>query len=353
LRPYLTIASLAALCCIVTGRTPAQADDRAVAQSGPSPAAAALAKTVTIARDTFGVPHVYGPTDASCVFGFLYAQAEDYFWQVEDSYLRSIGRAAEVHGEKSLPDDLVNRALEITRLSKEEFQSASPKTKEICQAMADGLNYFLAVNPQVKPRLITHFEPWHPLAFRRFILYQAFIYGKSGLAIGDILTAVQEIRDNKVGAVTFPADLRAELAALDRDRQSMAEHIGSNMWAVSPAKSASGKSLMFINPHQPFFGPGQWYEGHVVSDEGWNLLGACFFGSPFPTLGYNGHLAWSHTVNDPDLQPPDVQCHCRRQRGQHLLRVQRRRAETIGEIRLDQTRRRLEPRNGMAGLSPL
>ncbi len=86
-----------------------------------------------------------------------------------------------------------------------------------------------------------------------------------------------------------------------RDRQSMTDHVGSNMWAVRPDKSASGKALMFINPHQPFFGPGQWYEGHVTSDEGWNLLGACFFGSPFPTLGYNGHVAWSHTVNNPDI----------------------------------------------------
>jgi acyl-homoserine-lactone acylase len=81
----------------------------------------------------------------------------------------------------------------------------------------------------------------------------------------------------------------------------MSEHIGSNMWAVRADKSASGKALMFINPHQPFFGPGQWYEGHVVSGEGWNLLGACFFGSPFPSLGYNGHVAWSHTVNNPDI----------------------------------------------------
>ena len=173
-----TLVALAGFGLIVAGRAPARADDdgcRAAAR------ASALAKTVTIERDTFGVPHVYGPTDASCVFGFIYAQAEDYFWQIEDSYLRSLGRAAEVYGDKSLPDDLVNRALEITRLSKEEYQNASPKTKEICQAIADGLNYYLAVNPQVKPRLITHFEPWHPLAFRRFILYQSFIYGKSGL----------------------------------------------------------------------------------------------------------------------------------------------------------------------------
>ena len=298
-RASFTLITLAGFGLITAGRTPACADDSTPA--GPAARASALAKTVTINRDTFGVPHVYGPTDASCVFGFIFAQAEDYFWQIEDSYLRSLGRAAEVYGEKSLPDDLLNRALEITKLSQDEYRSASPKTKEICQAVVDGLNYYLLVNPQVKPRLITHFEPWHPLAFGRFILYQSFIYGKSGLHASDILSAVQEIHGNKVGAVTFPADLRAELAATEQDRQSMTEHVGSNMWAVRPDKSASGNALMFINPHQPFFGPGQWYEGHVVSGEGWNLLGACFFGSPFPTLGYNGHVAWSHTVNNPDI----------------------------------------------------
>jgi penicillin amidase len=292
-----TLIALAGFGLMIAGRAPTRADH----PSAPSARAAALAKTVSIHRDTFGVPHVYGPTDASCVFGFVYAQAEDYFWQVEDSYLRSLGRAAEVYGEKALPDDLVNRALEITKLSKDEYAKASPKTKEICQALADGLNYFLAVHPEVKPRLITHFEPWHPLAFRRYILYQSFIYGKSGLHATDVLPAVQEVRDGKVGAIALPAGLRGELAATERDRERMSEHVGSNMWAVRPEKSASGKALMFINPHQPFFGPGQWYEGHLVSGEGWNLLGATFFGSPFPTIGYNGHVAWSHTVNNPDI----------------------------------------------------
>jgi acyl-homoserine-lactone acylase len=287
---------LAGLGLVLAERAPVRADNSpAVAR------AAALAKTVTIRRDTFGVPHVYGPTDVSCVFGFIYAQAEDYFWQIEDSYLRSLGRAAEVYGEKSLPDDLVNRALEVTRLSKAEYDRSSPRTKELCNAVADGLNYYLAVNPQVKPRLITHFEPWHTLAFRRYVLYQSFIYNKSGLKASDILPAVQEVHADKAGAINFPERLRAELVAMEQDRQSMSEHIGSNMWAIRPDKSASGKALMFINPHQPFFGPGQWYEGHVVSDEGWNLLGASFFGSPFPTLGYNGHVAWSHTVNNPDI----------------------------------------------------
>jgi penicillin amidase len=287
---------LLALAGLLLALAPARAEDTATASR-----ASMLAKSVTIHRDSYGVPHVYAPTDAACVFGFVYAQAEDYFWQVEDSYLRSLGRAAEVYGDKSLPDDLVNRALEITALSKAEYENASPKTKEICSAVADALNYYLATNPQVKPRLITRFEPWHPLAFRRFILYQSFIYGKSGLRAVDVLEAVREVRDGKEGAVAFPHEAKIRLAAAETDRLSMSEHVGSNMWAIRPDKSASGKALLFINPHQPFFGPGQWYEGHVVSDEGWNLLGACFFGSPFPTLGYNGHVAWSHTVNNPDI----------------------------------------------------
>jgi acyl-homoserine-lactone acylase len=297
--PAFALLVLAGSGFVAPATSSASGDDRAAPEAAAR--AAALAKSVTIERDKFGVPHVYGPTDAACVFGFIYAQAEDYFWQVEDSYLRSLGRAAEVYGERSLPDDLVNRALEIPALSIEEYKNASPKTREICQATADGLNYYLAVNRAQKPRLITHFEPWHPLAFRRFILYQSFIYGKSGLAASDILAAVKEIHDGQAGAIEFPPDLRTELLAMERDGQSMSEHVGSNMWAVRPEKSASGKALMFINPHQPFFGPGQWYEGHVTSDQGWNLLGACFFGSPFPSLGYNGHIAWSHTVNNPDI----------------------------------------------------
>lgn len=289
----------AALAILVLTAAPSRADTGTVSKAEAR--AKALSQSVTIHRDAYGVPHVYGPTDASCVFGFIYAQAEDYFWQIEDSYIRSLGRAAEIYGAKSLPDDLVNRALEITRLSKDEYEKASPKTKELCQALADGLNYYLATNPQVKPRLITHFEPWHPLAFRRFILYQSFIYGKSDVKPTDILSAVKEVRDGKQSGIQFPADLRSQLAAAELERDSMSEHIGSNMWAVRPEKSVTGKALMFINPHQPFFGPGQWYEGHVVSGEGWNLLGACFFGSPFPTIGYNGHIAWSHTVNNPDI----------------------------------------------------
>src|SRR5262249_18377268 len=77
--------------------------------------------------------------------------------------------------------------------------------------------------------------------------------------------------------------------------------VGSNTWAIAPKKSATGHTMLLVNPPQPFFGPGQWIEGHVHSDSGWNMSGASFPGSPFPTVGHNDHLGWSHTVNMPDI----------------------------------------------------
>ena len=228
-----------------------------------------LARSVTIYRDTYGVPHIYGPTDASCVFGFAYAQAEDNFWQIEDSYLRAIGRASEVYGDKTLHDDLLVRALEIPRLSQQEYDHAPPRIRQLVEAMAAGLNFYLERNPQTKPRLITHFEPWHTFAFARYALYYLFLFGETGIENKQIRDAAREQ--------------------------------GSNMWAVAPAKSATGRAMLFINPHQPFFGPGQWYEGHVHSDEGWDMSGASFFGSLSPTIGHNEYLGWSHTVNKPDV----------------------------------------------------
>src|SRR5882724_9206870 len=118
-----------------------------------------FAKSVTIYRDQYGVPHVYGPTDASCVFGYLYAQAEDNFWQIEDSYIRALGRASEIYGERVLAEDLMVHALELERLSKEEYARAGAQEKSMLDAAAAGLNYYMAAN-KVTPRLITKFEPW-------------------------------------------------------------------------------------------------------------------------------------------------------------------------------------------------
>ena len=137
----------------------------AAKKSSPAKAKAEkIARSVTIYRDSYGVPHIYGPTDASCVFGYIYAQAEDNFWQIEDSYIRALGRASEVYGERTLAEDMLNRALEIPRLAKAEYDRITGRDRELSDALVDGLNYFLARNPQVKPRLITQFEPWQTFA---------------------------------------------------------------------------------------------------------------------------------------------------------------------------------------------
>ncbi len=272
-----------------------------------------IARSVTIYRDNWGAPHVYGPTDASVIFGFVYAQAEDNFWQIEDSYIQALGRASEVYGEQSLNADLTNRALEIVRVSQAEYLKLSQQMKEICQATADGLNYFLQKNPQVKPRLITKFEPWYLLAFGRFAQYQLFIYRRAGIRDSEIRTAVQEVKaegqgDGKTGRQGDKETRRqgefsssVSLSPPLPVSPSGDDVIGSNTWAIAPSKSASGYAMLFINPHQPFFGPGQWIEGHVHSESGWNMAGATFPGAPFPSLGHNDHLGWSHTVNVPDI----------------------------------------------------
>jgi penicillin amidase len=231
-----------------------------------------LAPQVTIYRDEWSVPHIEGPTDASVSFGFAYAQAEDYFWQVEDTYIASLGRASEVYGAKGIDADLLNRSFEIARQAQADYPNLEPQLQAICEAYTAGLNYFLRKNPQVKPRLITRFEPWHVLAYERHVLLE-FLFGKTHAPKGQVRKVAEEVR-----------------AA-----------VGSNAWAIAPSRTRSKKAMLFANPHQPWFGYGQFYEGHLKSGEGLNFAGSAFFGGPLLTMGHNEVLGWAHTVNEPDV----------------------------------------------------
>ncbi len=238
----------------------------------PTDSATAMARTVTIYRDRYGVPYVHGPTDASAVFGFAYAQAEDHFSQVEDSYIHALGRAAEAYGASKIAEDWLNRALEVASLSRAEYERLGPRPRQLCDAFAAGLNYFLASRTEVKPRLLTRFESWHVLALLRHRRHQRESVEVSGLS---------------------PAELKA--------LGSGGTGGGSNGLAVGPSKSAAGGAMLIGAPHRQFFGEDQFYEGHLRSDEGWRLWGTTFVGLPFPHLGFNEQLAWTHTGNRPDI----------------------------------------------------
>ena len=126
---------------------------------------AARAQNITIIRDDFGVPHIYAKTDADTVFGLLYAQAEDDFNRIERNYVWAIGRLAEIEGEKAIFSDLRARLFMTIDEAKAAYESAPDWLKKLCDAWADGLNYYLETHADVTPKLLTHFEPWMPMFF--------------------------------------------------------------------------------------------------------------------------------------------------------------------------------------------
>ena len=156
-----------------------------------------LARTVTIYRDKYGVPHVFGRTDAGTVFGFAYAQAEDNFWRVEENFIHALGRASELYGEKNLDEDRLNHALEIPRLARAEYARLDPRMRSLCDAFAAGFNYYIARHPEDRPRLLTKIEPWYTLAFIRYNYYQNGFARDPALRPGQFQTAANEDEDLK------------------------------------------------------------------------------------------------------------------------------------------------------------
>lgn len=238
----------------------------------------ATADRVTITRDKWGIPHVYGPTDADAVFGMLYAQAEDDFNRIEMNFLTAMGRMAEAEGEDKLYQDLRMRLFIDPEVIKAEYASSPEWLKALMNAWADGLNYYLATHPEVKPKVLNRFEPWMALTF------------SEGSIGGDIERV--NLRQLEAFYGGKPVD---KLAA--RADVLPAEPSGSNGFAIAPSNSASGNALLLINPHTSFYFRA---EMHVRSDEGLNAYGAVTWGQFFIYQGFNEDTGWMHTSSGAD-----------------------------------------------------
>ena len=248
------------------------------------------AEGVTIIRDDWGVPHIYGKTDADVVFGLMFAQAEDDFNRVETNFINSQGRLAEAEGEKEIYRDL-RMKLFIDPADLQAQYGKSPQwLKALMDSWADGLNFYLATHPDVKPRVIRKFEPWMALSF------------SEGSIGGDIervnLTQLEAFYGGAPKTTSSAANLGAQPARLERaGRDDMAEPTGSNGIAIAGMNTASGKAQLLINPHTSFFFR---EEAQLVSEEGLNAYGALTWGQFFVYQGFNDKAGWMHTSSSVD-----------------------------------------------------
>jgi acyl-homoserine-lactone acylase len=238
------------------------------------------AQNVTITRDTWGIPHIHGKTDADAVFGLVYAQAEDDFNRVETNFINSLGRLAEAEGEAEIYRDLRMKLFIDPDTLKAEYASSPQWLRALMNAWADGLNFYLAEHPDVKPRVITHFEPWMALSF------------SEGSIGGDI----ERVNLNQLEAF-YGGTTRGEDKSSDIDGEGPNEPTGSNGVAIAPSNTVGHHSLLLINPHTSFFFRA---EVKVESDEGLNAYGAVTWGQFFVYQGFNERAGWMHTSSGVD-----------------------------------------------------
>lgn len=266
------VAVVLALAALVAG--PARG-----AEAGEAQRWARRAEAVTITRDDWGIAHVRGATDADAVFGAIYAQAEDDFARIEANYLFALGRQAEAEGEKAIWADLRMKLFVDPADLKARYAASPDWLKALMDAWADGLNHFLATHPQVKPRVITRFEPWMALSFTE---------GSIG---GDI---------ERVSVSELEAFYGGRTVALTEDETGarFREPTGSNGIAIAPSNTRDGHALLLINPHTSFFFRS---ELQMTSGEGLNAYGASTWGQFFIYQGFNDSAGWMHTSSGVDV----------------------------------------------------
>jgi acyl-homoserine-lactone acylase len=250
----------------------------------------ARAYDVAIVRDDFGVPHIFGATDADVAYGLAYAHAEDDFETLEEVLAMTRGRLGAITGTDGAATDFAAALLDVRATVDRDYDKQPADVRALLDAYAAGLNRYVEKHPG-EARLGGLFPADGKDVAAGFVLRSPFFFGL----------------DTVIGALAKNERLRPERGAPLPDAPNATPagpaeiEKGSNAFVVAPSRSADGATRLVSNAHQPWSGGVAWYEAVVHSREGWDFAGALFPGSPFPLMGHNRTLGWTNTVNRPDL----------------------------------------------------
>jgi len=262
-----------------------------------------------IIRSEYGVPHIYGKTDADVAFGVAIAQSEDDFFTLQDVIAMARGRYGAIAGEDGAAIDYVYHLLDARGTAQRHYGSLPEDTRALFEAYATGLNQYARDNPG-EVKLAKLFPMNGEDVAAGFALRQPFFFGLNNV-IQPLVSGDPLRREFGPDIPGFPRDKNGDVIGPDFDGEPADTAVytpfgndgalnGSNAFAVAPEKSG-GPTTLISNSHQPLTGGVAWYELTVESEEGWHFTGANFPGSPFPFLGHNRHLGWTNTVNRPDM----------------------------------------------------
>ena len=248
----------------------------------------AQAYNVEVMRDTYGIPHIYGQKDIDTAFGLGYVQSEDDFSTLQSMILATRGILSAEIGAKAAETDFVVQFMGVWDTVNAQYDSQVPdKIKNIAQAYADGVNLYASKNQAKVSAYLLPVTAKDVIA--GFTFKTPMFYG-----FDKILTDLVN-PDSPVDL----APIQENSALIWQTKHSLP--IGSQGIGIAPNRSADGLTHLLINSHQPLTGPVAWYEARLHSDEGWNMVGSTFPGSPVIIHGHNNHLGWANTVNKPDL----------------------------------------------------
>jgi len=229
---------------------------------------------IDIVRDEYGVPHIYAETDAEVAYGLAWANAEDDFKTIQEAYLAGNAMLSNHIGLKGAPADFISQFIGSKNLIEEKINEISKDYMKVVEGYAQGLNAYAKANPEKV--LYKKLFPFTPKKMLMYSQLQLFISNEGAYWAGRILN--NDTQDDY----------------LDQNLT------GSNVIAMNSSKTISGETFLAINTHQPLEGPTSWYEVHLNSEEGTNIIGTMYPGTPNVLIGVNEHLGWSHTVNYPD-----------------------------------------------------